>query len=101
LSGGRNVLQKRYIRLHSDGLLSWYKNSEDADSRGSIQVRGEELSINPVDKRELWVETKNRTYSFVFSDPCEAEEWLTVGQWHAQRKPLKMTEASIRNKAET
>nr|XP_002131352.1 uncharacterized protein LOC100179420 [Ciona intestinalis] len=99
LSGGKNVMEDRYLRLHADGILSWFKSEkEDADCRGSIQVRGERISIDPSKSHVLLVQTKERRYMFELIDAFECNQWYAVTSWHSHRRPLENTAIAVRNK---
>jgi len=99
LSNRKDELELRYVRLFADGLLAWYKSeADDAECRGCIQVRGERVAINPNNSSELWIETKERKFVFVFLDSYEASEWNRACSWHAPRKPMENPVMSVRNK---
>ena len=99
LSRGKNVFEERFVRLRSDGVLSWYKNeSEDIEPRGSIQLRGERCFIDSNNTKIVHVDIEAREYQFRFNSSREAELWLAAFQWHYGRKPLRKAAVSLRNK---
>ncbi|XP_076820844.1 uncharacterized protein LOC143466113 [Clavelina lepadiformis] len=101
LSGGKAIREDRYIRLNAEGILSWYKSDTDSEPRGSIQVRGERVSLDVNEIRTIYIETKERCYLFEFIDLYETNLWFAVLDWHSHRSPIKGPLAAsirIRNK---
>jgi len=88
LSGGKNILEDRYLKLTADGIISWFEKEDDTRSKGSIQVRGEQVNLDADDRRTLYVHTKGRRYHFAFVDEHESNLWLTSMSWHTCRQPL-------------
>ena len=78
--------------------MSWYKGEDDSmDPRGSIQIRGETISMDSDDPNTVFVNTKHRRFHFQFSKEREAHMWKQVMEWHSQRSPSAYTSVPIRN----
>ena len=93
------MFEERFMRLSSDGVLSWYKNdSDDSERRGSIQLRGERCLIDNSNSRIIHVHVEPRGYQFRFHSSREAQLWLAAFQWHYGRRPLRKAAVPLRNK---
>ena len=97
LSGGKNILEDRYLKLSIDGIISWYKKEDDNEPRGSLMVRGERLSVDHDDPRVIFIHTSDRRFHFQFLDEENGKMWCTVLQWHIDRIPQKYTRVVVRN----
>ena len=97
LSSRKNILEDRYIKLTTDGILSWYKGEDDSDARGSIQIRGEKISQDKDDLKVVFVHTKDRRYHFQLLDERDSNMWLSVLDWHTQFTPKGNTSVLVRN----
>ena len=94
------MFELRFLRLSSDGVLSWFRtDSEDSERRGSIQVRGQVCELDKLNANQVNIQVTQRTYQFHFSSSREAQLWLAALQWHYGRKSLKKAAVPLRNKA--
>jgi len=97
MSGGKKILEERYLKVGQDGLLSWYKTEKADDaSLGTLQLGGRNVHISPEDDCEMRVVTSDRTYVFKFSDKDTATQWYNISHWHSLRKPLNNPAKSVR-----
>jgi len=100
LCRGKKEFKPRFLRLYSEGILSWYRSeNEDAEPCGSIQVRGEESWIDNANPKIIHIQVEPKGYQFRFLTSREAELWLAALQWHYGRKALRRAAVPIRNKA--
>lgn len=97
LSNRKKILEERFLKLTTEGILSWYKGEEDSDPRGSIQIRGESISSDSDDPNTVFVNTKNRRFHFQFISQTEAKKWSSVMEWHSQRSKPEHSTMVVRN----
>lgn len=100
MSKGKEVFQERFLRLCSDGILSWYSSEvEEEEPRGSIQIRGVICVIDSIVPQIVHVHAEPRGYQFRFDTIRDAQLWQAAFQWHFGRKLLRRASVSLRNKA--
>nr|CAB3263065.1 uncharacterized protein LOC100187308 [Phallusia mammillata] len=101
-SKGSKKFEERFLRLGSDGILSWYQSdAEGSDRLKGLQVRGETFKQAPANPEILVVQLllKGKEYKFRFCDSRTASLWLAAFRWHSHRKPYRRPHVSILNKA--
>lgn len=99
LSRGKSQFEERFLRLSSDGVLSWYRNdNDDSEPRGSIQLRGERCDIDTSNSRIVIIFVEPKPYQFRFYSTREAQLWLAAFQWHYGRRKLRKAAVPLRNK---
>jgi len=97
----KKVFEERFLRLSTEGVLSWYRSDDEESDRrrGSIQVRGHTCGTDSSDPTKINVQVMPRTYQFQFPTVREAQLWLAALQWHYGRKSLRKAQVPLRNKA--
>ena len=98
LSYRKRCLEERYVKLTPEGILSWYKNEDDSDPKGSIQICGEPISVDQDDSTTLFIHTKERRFHFQFMDSDLTKMWADILEWHSKRQPRRNTSVVVRNK---
>ena len=67
LSGRKNVLKDCYLKLSTNGILSWFKGEDDSEPRRSLVVQGEKLSLDQDDpKTAVFIHISQRRFHFQF-----------------------------------
>jgi len=97
LSGGRSILQDRYLKLSTNGILSWYKGEDDAESQGAIMIRGQRLTLDQDDPRVVFIHIAERRYHFQFLDEENAKLWTTALQGQLNLTPQSHRKLKVRN----
>ena len=97
MSGGKNILEERYLKLTADGVVSWFEKEDDTKSKGSIQIQGKPVNLDVDDSKVLYIHTKGRKYHFVFLDEHESNTWLKSLLWHASKARPEYSSTLVRN----
>lgn len=81
----------RFLRLRTDGVLSWYADEDFVNRRGSIQLRGVKSFLEQNKPQIVVARVGKKNYRFSFRNEVEANAWLKSFLWYEPHRQISNT----------